>query len=130
MHRPFRGGIPAPSPNNTHPSNGTIAANGITGITPLTLSQPDQGNNNPGEWYGLYSFEFAYASGGPIVFTAEFIADPNTGNRYAFFNDGNPSPVQSTSATPGTITVPAVPAPGAMALLGLGGLMAGRRRRA
>lgn len=133
MHRPFRGGIPAPSPNNTHPSNGTIAANGITGITPLTLSQPDQGNNNPGEWYGLYSFDFLFNSGanGNYTITAEFVADAGTGNRFAFFSDANPSPVQSTNATAGTIvqSVNVIPAPGAMALLGAGGLMAARRRR-
>ena len=133
MHRPFRGGIPAPSPNNTHPSNGTIATTGITGITPLTLAQPDQGNNNPGEWYGLYSFEFAYNSGanGNYTITAEFVADSGTGNRFAFFSDANPSPVQSSSATAGTIVqnVNVIPAPGAMALLGAGGLMAARRRR-
>lgn len=47
-------------------------------------------------------------------------------------NSGGTQVFNDTALTiaPGSITVPAVPAPGALALLGLGGLVAARRRRA
>lgn len=132
LHRPFRGGIPAPAPNNDNPANGIFSGDNleISGITPLSLSQSDQ--NEDGAWYGLYSFNFVSgSSAGPdnITLTVAFDADPTTGNRFGFFTDGDPVPVTSPNATGDTATI-VVPAPGALALLGLGGLVAGRRRRA
>jgi MYXO-CTERM domain-containing protein len=126
LHAPFRGGIPAPAPNNDNAANGTFSAGNtvLSGITPLSLSQTDQ---NDGGWYGLYSFNFLPTAGTGNV-EISFDADPQTGNRFGFFTDGDPVPVTSPVATGDSATI-LVPAPGAMALLGLGGLIAGRRRR-
>ncbi len=130
LHRPFRGGIPAPAPNNTNAANGIIENGGmlIRGITPLTLSQTDQyaPDDPDGGWYGLYSFNFLPAGGTGTV-TISFDADATSGNRFGFFTDGDPVPVTSPVATSDSATI--IPAPGAMALLGLGGLLVGRRRR-
>jgi MYXO-CTERM domain-containing protein len=151
MHRPFRGGITAPAPNNGNLANGQANVDSdasptnsvpgpgntqLNGITPLSLSQNDQNAEN--SWYGLYSFTFTADGGqnaadteaGRTLFTAEFVADPNTQNRFGYFTDGNPVPLNSPNATAGTASVFVVPAPGAMALLGLGGLIVTRRRRA
>lgn len=125
LHAPFRGGIPAPAPNNDNPANGTFSMGNtvIAGITPLSLSQTDQ---NDGGWYGLYSFNFIPTSNGRV--DVSFDADPQTGNRFGFFTDGDPVPVTSPVATSDSANI-LIPAPGAMALLGLGGVIAGRRRR-
>lgn len=140
LHRPYRGGIGPPAPNNDNPANGTFSANSLTisGITPLSLSQSDQnaagGPDGLGAYYGLFSFNFVAGStlgSGNITFTASFDADaspPN--NKFGFFDDGNPVPITSPNATGGTATAPVIPAPGAFALIGLGGLVAARRRRA
>lgn len=139
LHRPFRGGIPAPAPNNSASSNGTISGLNITGITPLTLSQSDQGN--PGAdpsyanaWYGLYSFEFTAGDvfGGVVTFTASAIVDPQTGNRFAYWPDAVGAPQTSTQAGDASISVLVIniPAPGVgSAMLLAGGLRAIRRRR-
>jgi uncharacterized protein (TIGR03382 family) len=145
LHKPFRGGIPTggtnpAAPNNGNPANGVFSSGNqvISGITPLSLSQNDQGNANVGQdnnaWYGLYSFLFVVgntASAGTAVITASFDADATTGNRFGYFNDGDPVPQTSSNATLATANqIINIPAPGAVALLGLGGLIAGRRRRA
>jgi hypothetical protein len=137
LHRPFRGGIPGPSPNNENPANGTIENNSLTlrGATALCLSQNDQnaagGPDGLGAWYGLYSFNFISGLGlGTVDFTAEFVPDATTGNRYGFFTDANPVPVTSPNALIGTASlVVAIPGPGAATLLGLGCLWGSRRRR-
>jgi len=134
LHAPFRGGF-ADQNNNALPSNGTVAANGIINILPLTISQPNQGNANNGIdnniWYGLYSFNLTVGgTAGAYTITAEATPDVNTGNRFGWFNDGTAVPVQSSNATTGVTHFSIVPSPGAFALLGLGGLVAGRRRRA
>lgn len=137
LHSPFRGGM-ADQNNNDLPANGTVAPNGILSILPLTISQPNQGNELIGSpntaWWGLYSFTFTAADlfGGDITITAEAQADPNSGNRFGWFSDGAAVPEQSTNATAGVthLRIVAIPAPGTAALVGLGGLVAFRRRRA
>lgn len=153
LHRPFRGGIPVggtnpPAPNNDNPANGIIPIGGqsINLITPLSLSQNDQGNTNAGQdanaWYGLYSFVVNIpdaATGSDnngdgfvdLLITATSVADSQTGNRWGGFEDLNPVPQTSQNATAGAATLRIeIPAPGSLALLGLGGLVAARRRRA
>jgi len=133
LHAPFRGGL-SDSNNNTLPANGTIAANGITGILPLTISESGQGNPDAGAdnnaWYGLYSFNFVAGAGGTTTITAAAVPDPNTGNTFGYFNSGAAVPLNSANSTGCTQLITVVPAPGALALLGMGGLIAGRRRRA
>jgi MYXO-CTERM domain-containing protein len=126
MHQPFRGGFTTAS-DNTLPANGALSPDGMTlsQITPLTLSQSDQ---NDGGWYGLYSVNFIPTAGTGQI-NISFDADATTQQRFGFFSDGSPVPVTSGVATTDSATI-VVPAPGAFALLGLGGLIAARRRRA
>lgn len=141
LHRPFRGGIPAPAPNNNNPANGIIpiGAQAINLITPLALSQSDQ---NDGGFYGLYSFtvDVGPANAGidpdndgfaNILLVASPVADGQTGNRWGGFEFDNPVPQTSQNAINGVANVRVeIPAPGSLALVGLGGLLAARRRRA
>jgi uncharacterized protein (TIGR03382 family) len=132
LHRPYRGGIPAPQPNNTNAANGIFESGNtvLRGITPLSLTQTDQYSptDPDGGWYGLYSFNFLPTAGAGTV-VISFDADMTSGNRFGFYTDGDPVPVTSPVATGDNANIQ-VPAPGALALLGLGGLVAGRRRRA
>jgi MYXO-CTERM domain-containing protein len=147
---PFRGGFGSDpvngQNNNGDPSNGTVVGLNINNIVPLALSQTNQGlagydtsgvGDGPfltgTEWYPLFVYKFfaTASNSGTVTFSASFSPDPGTGTVFAFFNDGISTPASSTNGTSAsiTVTVPAVPAPGAMALLGLGGLVAARRRR-
>lgn len=140
----FRGGLVL----NTDPANAGGGALGNNwAIVPLALSAPDHNswrntgatgpapsaaNTNLGTLvWAIYSFDFLY-QGGAVDFTASALADAGTGNRFGYFartgSTPNPVPVTSNLATDGSISF--VPAPGAAALLGLGGLIAARRRRA
>lgn len=126
LHRPFRGGIPAPPPNNSTTANGELLPLGITRITPVSLAPSDQGNANAGQdnlaWYGLYSFTWAWTGGsgtGQITISAEFAADSTTGNRFSFWNDGANIPISSSSASAASITIPlAIALPGACCTAG------------
>lgn len=139
LHGVWRGGLsPATQAGNTLPANGTIAGSSINLITPLTLTQLNQlPANNTAAWYGLYSFEVTVgANGGPtdsIVTTAITVAvDAQTQNAWGAYEDADPIPRTSRlfMTQSASFAVEAVPAPGALALIGLGGLVAGRRRRA
>jgi len=118
LHRPFRASIPPPIPNNDTVANGELAANGlaITRITPLTLSQSDQnapgGGDGQGAWYGLYSIDFVSGTSlpaGNITITASVDADAMTGNRFGFYDDGNPVPITASSATNAAATFTVLP---------------------
>jgi MYXO-CTERM domain-containing protein len=87
---------------------GSLDAPGITG--PVTANF-----NNP----GLYASTegFATATGNVTVYC------------YELFNDSSVNPDATVSSGGITITYTAVPAPGALALLGLAGIVGGRRRR-
>jgi len=141
LHNVWRGGMsPSSSAGNTLPSNGTLLANGIALVTPLTLSE--QGatapSNDPNAWYGMYSFNVVVgdATPGPgpvtVSLTASAVADAQTGNAWGAYEFGDPIPRTSVNRTDGqaSFLVEAIPAPGAVALMGLGGLLVARRRRA
>lgn len=132
----FRGGLVL----DTDPANG--GPNGLGQIVPLALSafgnnswasgNPSAANTNSNtNVWAIYTFEFVY-QGGTVNFLASAQADAGTGNRFGYFartgGTNNPIPQSSNLATDGGISF--VPAPATMALLGLGGLVAGRRRRA
>lgn len=148
LHGVFRGGLVG----DTDPANGgsgpptNVAGLALSQffILPLTLSSPGQQtwltgtsptvantNTNNNRW-GLYSFIYTVGSNG-AVFTASAVADAQSGNRFGYFErtggTNNPIPQTSTQATDSTLAF-IVPAPASVALLGLGGLVAGRRRRA
>jgi len=143
----FRGGLTS----DTDAANGNVTATNTPGlaiagwdIVPLALAQPAQKsftgtnptasntNNNASVW-AIYDFLYTVGAGTNTL-TASAVADAQTGNRFGFFERSgtanNPVPVTSTLATDGTITFLVVPAPASAALMGIGGLVAIRRRRA
>jgi hypothetical protein len=139
LHRAWRGGLsPATAAGNALPSNGTIAANGIFLITPLSLTQLNQfPANDPAAWYGLYDFTVIVGDNtGPgdaiVNLMAAPVADAQTGNSWGGYEDGDTIPRTSRNSmtTGASFRVEAIPAPGSLALVGLGGLIAARRRRA
>jgi hypothetical protein len=136
LHRPFRGGIPGPPPNNDNSANGAFQNSSLTlrNAVPLCLTQNDQnasgGPDGQGAWYGLYSFNFISGLGiGTVDLTAEFVADTPGGVRFGFFNSGIPTPVNGTNATPGAASLEvAIPAPGSLVSLAVLGVALSRRR--
>jgi len=138
LHGAFRGGLsPATQAGNTLPSNGTIVAGGINLITPLTLSQLAQNpSNDTNAWYGIFDFEVTVGDGLAALSTVNLginvAVDAQTQNAWGAYEDGDVIPRTSRLFTTAgaSFDVVGVPAPGAVALLGLGGLVAGRRRRA
>ncbi len=158
LHSPFRGGMQT-SNVNEYPANGTfLNGNGVAvldidsvvpgnqagndstqgdaiqDIVPLSISQNNQGSefaasgDQSSQWYGLYSFDFIAGSSNTFV-RALIDADPVTFNSFGFFNDGAAVPVTSGNSVNAAYQV-IIPAPGTVALLGLGGLLVARRRRA
>ncbi len=81
---------------------------------------------NVGGVYGPFSGTFAANSleGGPFTMTTGTLYI----EAYESFNDGGDT-VQDASIASGTLRITYIPTPGAAALLGLGGLVAMRRRR-
>lgn len=139
LWRTYRGGLsPATAAGNGLPSNGTLAADGIYFITPLTLSQLNQfPADGAGNWYGLYDFNVIVGDNngpGEVTVTLDVnpVADAQTGNAWGGYEDGDVIPRTSQSFMGGRaqFAVEAIPAPGSLALIGLGGLIAARRRRA
>lgn len=137
----FRGGLTADDAAPNGGANGLSTA--AAPLLPLALSNPGHrswgttGNptaantNASTTRWALYTFEFVY-QGGQVNFNVTAQADATTGNRFGYFQQTggtvSPVPVTSQSAQDGNISF--VPAPSAAALLGLGGLIAARRRRA
>ena len=137
LHNAWRGGLsPATAAGNALPSNGTIVPGGINLITPLSLSQRDQFPiNNPTAWYGLYDFEVTVGDANAdltVNVAVGAVADAQTGNSWGAYEDQDPIPRTSQNAVGGSasFTVAAIPAPGALALVGLGGLVPASRWRA
>ncbi len=140
VHEPYRGGFSPNRGNNADASNGTAGPTGILSIVPLALTQTLANPITP-NWYSVYSFSVVIPNnfGGPDAahpqnFTIHvgFAPDAQTQSLFGFFDDGVPTPVTSTNGLGADLNIPAVavPAPASVALLGLGGLIAARRRRA
>ena len=141
----FRGGLTT----DQDAGNGNVTATNTPGlsvagfdIVPLALSAPGQKsftgssptatNNTSANRWAIYDFLYTVGTSNNTL-TAAAVADASTGNAFGFFQQAgtvkNPVPVTSTLSNPGSITF-VVPAPASAALLGLGGLVATRRRRA
>lgn len=140
LHNPYRGGL-ADANDNSLPSNGVFLP-GTFQFTPVAISNTHQGNPqfDPGpnagdinsnfdeSWYGLYSFNFTVGASNTTL-NVGAVADLDTGNRFGYFNDSSAVPLSSPNAGTASYQI-IVPAPGSVALLGLGGLLVARRRRA
>ena len=141
LYASYRGGISPIAPDttgNTLPSNGILAPGAINLITPLTLAALDQAPNDyPGEWFGLYAFEVTVgqnlsAADAIVNLAIAPAVDAQTGNAWGAYEAGPiPRTSQNFSVSGGSFAVEGViPAPASVALIGLGGLVATRRRRA
>lgn len=149
----FRGGLADPdgagplgpddAPSNGNPintANDRFTAN-PTGILPLAISAGGVNNHRSdtapqSQMWGVYFLWIDVPAGatGDNLLTATAVPDATTQNRFgAFVRTGAVTdvvPQTSVNATDGSITLRVIPAPGSLALLGLGGLVAARRRRA
>lgn len=122
-----------PSAPGDQNGNNSTEGDAILDIVPLAISQHGQGyefgaSNYQGEWYGLYAFEYVVGSNNATI-GASLDTDLQTGNTFGWFADGIAVPLSSSNSNNAAYQI-IVPAPGAFALLGLGGLLVSRRRRA
>lgn len=129
LHRPLREALL--SPGDSHVANGTASATSgsaaITDITPLSLAETGQADG----WFGLYSFDLLTQDvlPGAIALTATAVMDVGTGTRFSYWASGQGSPRFSPAATVGTASVVSlVPAPGALGVVVMLGVVAARRR--
>ncbi|MFN7022587.1 MAG: hypothetical protein ACK4WH_14855 [Phycisphaerales bacterium] len=145
LHSPFRGGL-SNANNNDLPSNGVSnvdinpdpalytpgPGNTLLSVTPLAISQHNQGNPDVGSdnewWFGLYTFTYTVGNSNDVI-NANNVADPQTFNSFGYFSDGLAVPLTSGNSVGASYRIIG-PAPGSVALLGLGGLLVARRRRA
>ena len=87
------------------------------------------GRDNDWDFQGSGSTNDGPYASGPHLFAKDNPIDAGAMWTFAFFHNWNSASAAPISWENVTITLHRVPAPGAMALLGLGGLVAGRRRR-
>ncbi len=84
---------------------------------------------------GTFTVDIAAMSAGQVDWSVAFLSGYTlqTYTGFTFYDDGAPDPAGGVygglAVSLGSASVNIVPAPSAMALLGLGGLVAGRRRR-
>jgi hypothetical protein len=116
-------------------ANGLVDASG--GFWSVSLIQGLQTGTNPsnvaaGVWDNVYAFAYTNLSSEARVVTFNFSDVGQFSSVYNGINQeqGQPNPVDSGPIGGASFTLTIVPAPGAAALLGLGGLVAARRRRA
>lgn len=124
LHAPFRTGLVTPLPGNSHPDNGVLDLGGtlLRDVRPRATAQSDQ---NDGGWYGLYSFNML-PTGGAYSIDVAMDADPTSGERFRFFDDGQVVPIGGTVVTGDSINF--IPAPGSAVVFGLAILGVHRRR--
>ncbi len=114
----FRGTI---GPNNGDPGNGSPAGDGSINFLPLSIVNGGDGDGE-GQSVDVYVFDYTLPAGTEgkvdIVVSANFAG--------LWDNGVLDQPVNVNSSS---FSINVLPAPGATALLGLGGLVAARRRR-
>ncbi len=140
LHKVWRDGMTDPDEVgpltiDQHPANGQFSGDDVLLITPIALSTaflPDPVSFAETPWQGLYSYEFQHA-GALGSKTFSFTPTTDTANptgRFFYYIVNSINVGQSTSFNNGSVTLNfAIPAPGAAMVLGLGGLLAARRRR-
>ncbi len=128
LNNPFRTGVFPQSNGDFTPVGGNL---NIFNALPITTSAPGhRSDTQASRRWGVYSFEFMLTDNAVGTYTINvdgqgFLFFPRTtGGANLNGVNGN----QQVNGSSFTFTV--VPAPGAAALLGLGGLVAARRRRA
>jgi hypothetical protein len=108
-------------PAGAFPNNGSTTTPASWGLT-VNFSTPY--TYNPGDGLMFYISQSGF-TGSPLVFFAAGDYDPNTADAVSSLDNTSAAPVGFSSP----LILNFIPTPGAVALLGLGGLLAGRRRR-
>lgn len=138
LHEPLRWAL---NNNDSALSNGTISGGSIANVFAFNALGATVVNQLSGNWWGVYSFEFesdsdfegtvdfnlsTTATTGPVFRGSSITTAP-----YTLLNasqiDYNLGGISLDFSAPAPLIIPA---PGAAALLGLGGVLAVRRRRA
>jgi hypothetical protein len=144
MYAPWRTGV-VPPDDSFGGNNGVRIANTIDNILPLATSAPDQRSTGPSRTWSVYAVDLDLPANyltpdpsGMQVITFSVVRGVSNGTPapFLFFpriNNSNSSTAieglgqYSTGSV--TLTIIGVPAPASAALLGVGGLVAARRRR-
>jgi hypothetical protein len=106
-----------------------VGATGGAALANLTDGIFDNSNWGVNTWVNVYTFQYDVTAfnARTVTFQTSFVGS-------TFFNavdgSGVPNAIPFQGESQGSYTVTITPAPGAAALLGLGGLLAARRRRA
>ncbi len=141
----------APVASTSNDVNGRIAAGGgsigsidayngfqfapIAGTDPIDdpagnpLAAFNVTNGSPSAWANLYAFTITANTTGTTTVTAAGNINMIALTSFQDVNGGNWFVASLTNSTPVSSSFSFIPTPGAAALLGLGGLMAARRRR-
>lgn len=137
LYTAFRTGVFADVPAGTGlgNNNGTFSPAGLANILPIATGAPGQRSNlnSNGNLWSVYAVDFVIPQNAPAG-TWTFNLSQNPGSEWLFFprtgaSDGvGITGLGGITFGPG-VSITIVPAPGAAALLGLGGLVAARRRR-
>lgn len=128
LNNPFRTGVFPQSNGDFTPVGGNL---NIFNALPITTSAPNhRSDTQASRRWGVYSFEFTLTDNTVGTYTINL-----NGQGFLFFprttGGANLNGVNGNQQVIGSsFTFNVVPAPGAAALLGLGGLVAARRRRA
>lgn len=137
LHRMWRDSLAIKTAaGNNLPHNGTPGAGGIFQAEAVRFAPADQRPADyPGAWFGLYEFTVAVgdaAAGGDVTVGVNIqvlTSDPATGAIWAVHGGGILLGAQNYSVTGASFQVQSVPAVSSLAVLGLGGFAATRRRR-
>ena len=116
----------------SNPATGRVQFGQAAAVDPLGNPNPNYSAANPISIFN-WSFVAGTGFGRTITINGQWtrLSSPsNAGNQFVVFtNDIGSNSKFRTDAAQDTATVTIVPAPASLALIGLGGLVAGRRRR-